>query len=195
MILMDARIKSGHDSVFGIGTSLGHVIASPRRFRTRAVATSSSLGKSEGAGNAGRSSAPVVLREENTQGFATGSPKTFRHSLRDGFTVSFVVSLVIGLSCHHPRSRCASIVTRLIPASRYQDATTSPSAFTCVRLAQRKRPPLPAPNVRDDRETPLVIGHRMRDVVLLICPTAQLDDLRHINTTGKSGGAREKSVK
>jgi hypothetical protein len=25
-----------------------------------------------------------------------------RHSLRDGFTVSFVLSLVIGLCCHHP---------------------------------------------------------------------------------------------
>ena len=130
MISMDARIKPGHDSVFCIGTSLGHTSPSPRRFCTRAVATSSSLGKSEGAGNAGRSSAPVVLREENTQGFATGSPKTFRHSLRDGLTVSFVVSLVIGLSCHHPRSRCASIVTRLIPASKYQDHTTSPSAFS-----------------------------------------------------------------
>ena len=28
--------------------------------------------------------------------------------------------------------------------------------FSCARLAQLRRPPHPAPNVRDDRETPLV---------------------------------------
>ena len=31
----------------------------------------------------------------------TGTPEANRHSLRDGFTVSFVLSLVTGLCCHH----------------------------------------------------------------------------------------------
>ena len=31
----------------------------------------------------------------------TGTPEASRHSLRDGFTVSFVLSLVTGLCCHH----------------------------------------------------------------------------------------------
>ena len=61
-------------------------------------------------------------------------------------TVSFVLSLVIGLSCHHPRAM-QSIVASLISASGYQPHTTSPSACTRIRLVRDKRPPHPAPNV------------------------------------------------
>jgi hypothetical protein len=61
----------------------------------------------------------------------------------------------------------------LISASRYQDATTSPSAWPRVRLMRDKRPPHPAPNVRDDRETPLMRGHRTREQMPVICPTSQ----------------------
>ena len=43
-------------------------------------------------------------------------------------TVSFALSPVIGLVCHRCRPRCASIVASLMPASRHQDHTTSPSA-------------------------------------------------------------------
>jgi len=60
-------------------------------------------------------------------------------------TVSFVLSLVIGLSCHHRRR---IITASLISASRYQDHTTSPSARQRVRLSRNKRPPHPAANVR-----------------------------------------------
>jgi hypothetical protein len=35
----------------------------------------------------------------------------------------------------------------LIPASGYQDATTSPSAIMRIRLMRQQRPPHPAPNV------------------------------------------------
>src|SRR6201999_1172280 len=39
----------------------------------------------------------------------TGSAEAFRPSLRNGFTAYFVLSLVIGLSCHHrPREALAS---------------------------------------------------------------------------------------
>src|SRR5438445_2707265 len=45
----------------------------------------------------------------------------------------------------------------LTPASGRQDHTALPSAISIVRLATPKRPPHPAPNVRDDREAPLLI--------------------------------------
>jgi hypothetical protein len=44
------------------------------------------------------------------------------------------------------------------PASGCQDAPTSPSAKPAVRLPAVSWPSYPAPNVRDDRETPLWIG-------------------------------------
>src|ERR1700727_3275505 len=49
-----------------------------------------------------------------------------------------------------------STIAKLTSASRSQDHTTSPSASQRIRLVHCKRPSLPAPNVRDDRETPLV---------------------------------------
>jgi len=94
---------------------------------------------------------------------------------------------VIGLSCHHRRPQCASIAVRLISASRYQDHTTSPSACRCIRLTHHKRPSLPAPNVRDDRETPLFIERRMTAILPVILGDDQPRGLRPINTTGKSG--------
>src|SRR6202000_941387 len=44
-------------------------------------------------------------------------------------TVSFVLSPVIGLSCHRRRLRCASTVANLTSASSCQDHPTSPSAL------------------------------------------------------------------
>jgi hypothetical protein len=72
-------------------------------------------------------------------------------------TVSFVLSLVS--RAFLPPSPVRIITSQgLISASGYQDHTTSPSASNAARLAPPKRPPHPAPNVRDDRETPLVRG-------------------------------------
>jgi hypothetical protein len=45
----------------------------------------------------------------------------------------------------------------LISASRYQDHAALPSALVRSSCAP-KRPPHPAPHVRDDRETPLLVG-------------------------------------
>ena len=82
-----------------------------------------------------------------------------RHSrTRMVLTVSFVVSLVSRAFLPPSSARCASIAADLIPASGYQDATTSPSAFVPFVVPEPKRPPHPAPNVRDDRETPLMWG-------------------------------------
>jgi hypothetical protein len=88
-------------------------------------------------------------------------------------TVSFVLSPVIGLLVT-VASVMRSIIARLMPASRHQDHTTSPSASQRIRLMRRPRPSLPAPNVRDDRETPLV---RARDArkMRLIWDRAQCD--------------------
>src|SRR6202012_1244288 len=62
----------------------------------------------------------------------TGSAEAVRPSLRNGFTAYFVLSLVIGLSCHH---RHTEILRDLTPASRRQDHTTSPYASARLRRA------------------------------------------------------------
>jgi hypothetical protein len=83
----------------------------------------------------------------------TGSPDSTRHSLHNGFTVSFVLSPVTGF--------IATVAARktfphnLTPASGRQDHTTSPSASAPLVFARCPRPSHPVPNVRDDRETPL----------------------------------------
>jgi hypothetical protein len=70
-------------------------------------------------------------------------------------TGSFVLSPAIGRFVTVAVAM-RSIVDNLMPASRHQDHTTSPSASQRIRLVHCPRPSLPAPNVREDRETPLV---------------------------------------
>jgi hypothetical protein len=70
-------------------------------------------------------------------------------------TVSFVLSPAIGLLVT-VIGAMRSIVANLTPASRRQDHTTSPSAFAPFVFKHQKRPPHPAPYVRDDRDTPLM---------------------------------------
>jgi hypothetical protein len=69
-------------------------------------------------------------------------------------TVSFALSSVTGLVCHRRQQKISS--ANLTPASGRQDHTTSPSAARALRHKRDKRPPHPALNVRDDRETPLL---------------------------------------
>src|SRR5580658_9715299 len=61
---------------------------------------------------------------------------------------------------------------------------------TRSRQSRASRPSHPAPNVRDDRETPLLIGRGTGGKMPLICPTTQAKGLRHFNATGKSHGSR-----
>jgi hypothetical protein len=65
---------------------------------------------------------------ESTRVSHHGCAEITRHSrTRMVLTVSFVLSPVIGLSCHrHPQE--ALLLENLTPASRRQDHTTSPSA-------------------------------------------------------------------
>ena len=78
--------------------------------------------------------------------------ETFRHSLRDGFTASFVLSPGTGLSC--PRRLQDHYLASLISASGYQDHTTSPSATAPLVLRHHRRPSHPALHVRDDASAP-----------------------------------------
>jgi hypothetical protein len=100
----------------------------------------------------------LVRKEKSTRVSHHRSAETIRHSLRDGFTVSFVVSPETGLCCLRRWRDAYASSASLIPASGYQNATTSPSAHSRVRLAHDKRPSHPASNVRDDRDTPLLVG-------------------------------------
>ena len=84
-----------------------------------------------------------------------------------------------------------SIIATLMPASRHQDHTTWPSASRAFVFSRLTRPPPPAPNVRDDRETPLLIGHGMERILPVIWEGNQPLGLRPINTTGKSGARAE----
>jgi hypothetical protein len=78
-----------------------------------------------------------------------------------------------------------------MPASRHQDHTTLPSTSRAFVLSRPKRPPPPAPNVRDDRETPLFIGHGIRQILPVIWEDDQHAWLRPISTTGKSAVTAE----
>src|SRR5882757_2356447 len=73
-------------------------------------------------------------------------------------TVSFVLSPVTMLGCHR-RWRFTRQLDASVGASGPHDFAVRISilrpALACLIL---KRPPHPAPNVRDDRETPLCVG-------------------------------------
>ena len=96
--------------------------------------------------------------------------RIIRHSLRDGFNAYSALSPGPGLSC--PRRR--AIISRdLTSASGGQDHTPSPSApASFVRVHQARatppRPSHPAPNVRDDREAPLLSERGTAWIMLLI---------------------------
>jgi hypothetical protein len=73
-------------------------------------------------------------------------------SPRNGFTAYAVLSLAIGLSCHHRLRKLPS--ANLTPASRRQDHTSSPSASVPFVIGTSSVHRIP-PRVRDDREPPL----------------------------------------
>jgi len=67
-------------------------------------------------------------------------------------TVSFVLSLATGLSCHHRLRHTCRKLDASVGASGPHDFAVRVSARSS---ASRPRPPHPAAHVRDDRETPL----------------------------------------
>ena len=100
----------------------------------------------------------LVRRKESTRVSHHRFAETIRHSLRDGFTTYSALSPAIGLSCHRRPARCEASSPNLTPASRRQDHAASSSADKRIRRLRHLRPSPPASNVRDDRETPLLMG-------------------------------------
>jgi hypothetical protein len=80
-------------------------------------------------------------------------------------TVSFEVSPETGLDClRHRQKRFCRFDTSVGVSGRHDFAVR----IRRLRHSRRTRPPHPAPNVRDDRETPLLIGRRTAKGILLI---------------------------
>jgi hypothetical protein len=84
----------------------------------------------------------------------TGSAEAVRPSLRNGFTAYFALSPVTGFLATVAREK---FPTNLTPASGRQDHTTSPST-SALFVNSASASTASRANVRDDRETPLVMG-------------------------------------
>jgi hypothetical protein len=101
--------------------------------------------------------APRAKNEKHTSVVTTGTPLT-GIPCAVVLTVSFALSPVTGLSCHRrSRGLPPRELDTSIGAPGPHDFTVRISA---VRLRAPPRPLHPAPNVRDDRDTPLL---RARD--------------------------------
>jgi hypothetical protein len=88
----------------------------------------------------------------------TGSAEAVRPSLRNGFTAYFVLSPARpGLFATVIRVM-RNIIANLTPATGASGPHDFAVRFSHARQSQPPRPPLPAPNVRDDRETPLLVS-------------------------------------
>jgi hypothetical protein len=118
---------------------------------------------------------------KHTSVVTTGSPVSPGLPCAMVLTVSFGLSPVTGLCCHR---RLANASRNLTPASGRQDHTTSRSAYDITRRLMSRRPSHPAPNVRDDREAPLL---RVRNGVNVkyIGDVSQAPRLRQNGTTGR----------
>jgi hypothetical protein len=98
--------------------------------------------------------APIAscAKVESTRVFATGTPEATRHSLHNGFTAYFALSLVTGLFCHHcPRDTSRELDASVGASGPHDFAVRNrrrSSAHAIASIASRT-------NVRDDRETPL----------------------------------------
>ena len=115
--------------------------------------------KTEGAGNAGhvRRTRSLVCNKESIRVVTTGSPERAGIPCANGFN---------GFLRARPGDR-ALLSPSPARMSRQLDISvgiSGPHDFAVrlkrIRLLRRKRPPHPAPNVRDDRDTPLL---RRRD--------------------------------
>jgi hypothetical protein len=100
---------------------------------------------------------PRVQMKKAHEQVTTGSPKHSGIPCANGFN-GFLRGLPgePGLLPPSP----AAITTGLIPASGYQDATTSPSALMRLVFALHCVHRIFRPTFSDDRETPLLAGGR-----------------------------------
>jgi hypothetical protein len=131
---------------------------SPRLYSPGLCHTSTLM---EGAGNAGRSVRARGLAckiKKHTSVVTTVTPVSPGIPRAAGFNGLFQALPGDRAFLSPSPAQCASIVASLISASRYQDHMASPSARSCVRLAQISVHRIPKPTLSDDRETPLSKG-------------------------------------
>jgi hypothetical protein len=125
----------------------------------------------EGAGNAGRSMRPqpCVQSKKHTSVVTTVTPETPGIPRAMVLTGSFVLSPMIGLSCHRHQRNCFHRLDAGVEASGPHDFAVRNKR---PRQKRRLRPPHPAAHVRDDRETPL---EKRRDLfaIVLFLPRGQ----------------------
>jgi hypothetical protein len=148
---VDGRDEPGHDE--------GRIHASPRRIAPELLIYPS---PKEGVGNAGCTSAPAVSRGKNKNhtSVVTAGRRRFHPAFphANGFN-GFLRALPGDRALLPPSPRNAKALSRVdasVGASGPHDFAVR---FTRHSSKAPKRPPHPAPNVRDDRETPLVEGH------------------------------------
>jgi hypothetical protein len=110
--------------------------------------------RAQGMPGAWRTHSLACKNKKHGELATTGSPKHSGIPRANGFN-GFLRDLPGDRAFLSP-SPCGIFPQGLMPASRHQDHTTSPSAGRGARPAPRPRPSHPAPNVRDDRETPLL---------------------------------------
>jgi hypothetical protein len=100
--------------------------------------------------------APAASRakiKKHTSVVTTGPDGFNRHSLRNGFNVYFVISPVNRAYLSPSLEKNVCKLDAGVEASGPHDFAVR---FGVVRLSTLSRPPHPAPNVRDDGETPLL---------------------------------------
>ena len=99
--------------------------------------------------------------KKHTSVVTTGSPELPGTPARDGFTAYFVISPVIGLSCHR-RLRCRKLDASVEASGPHDFAVRiSNVRQRCLRVHR-----IP-PRVRDDRDTPLWWDETAQLIVLI----------------------------
>jgi len=151
----------GYGSLLSQGRRSEGALLPPRGADSARAMPHSSRAKHRGRRECRAPVAPVASRaktKEHTSIVTTVTPVAPGIPRADGFN-GFLRALLGDRACLPPSSAELS-PANLTPASGRQDHTTSPSASKRRSSSAQKRPPHPAPNVRDDRETPL---ERARD--------------------------------
>src|ERR1700733_6290305 len=132
--------------------------------RARGLQLISAL-KTEGVGNAGRPMHPQPrVRWGNKYAHeysqrATGNHPAFPHAMVYGlYVLSPVIGFLVTVACQR--------FANLMPASRHQDHTTSPSAHAPVVCSAFRVHRIP-PRVRDDRASAPLSGRDGEDILLI----------------------------
>jgi len=115
---------------------------------------------------ASRTRSLACRMRKHTSIVTTGSAGASRHSPRNGFTGSFVLSPATWLCCHRHR-RDAKHHRQLDTCLGVSGPHDFAVHIGIARLATPIRPSHPAPNTRDDREAPLLVGAGRREMPLI----------------------------